>query len=248
MKKIQLIMPMCGNGSRFAEKGYVLPKPLIQLHNRPFFYWSAQSIMKDIECDLIFVVLQEHIDKFNLDKEIKRIYKNAKIVVLPEVLPGAVFTAFEGCKHVLENSPILINDCDHAFSCSNFVHSFDEGKLEDLDGGLMTFPSNIPHYSFVEKNAKGDVVRTAEKEVIGEEAICGCYYFKNKQLFSENVVDYLKNENCEEYYLSGLYNLMIQKGMKVKSFLTDYHIPFGTPEEYIAAKNNWMEIHSENQV
>lgn len=67
MKKFHLIMPMGGKGQRFFNDGYVAPKPLIEIHDRPFFYWSTMSILKyNPDCDVTFVVLREHIEKFDI--------------------------------------------------------------------------------------------------------------------------------------------------------------------------------------
>lgn len=32
--------------------------------------------------------------------------------------------------------------------------------------------------------------------------------------------------------MSGVYNVLAQQGKKIKSFNTDCHVSFGTPEEY----------------
>ena len=64
-EKIHLIMPMGGAGSRFTKNGYVMPKPLIEIHDKPFFFWATQSILKFVDVqDLTFVVLQEHITNY----------------------------------------------------------------------------------------------------------------------------------------------------------------------------------------
>ena len=71
--KVHLIMPMGGRGSRFSNEGFDFPKPLIQIYNNPFFYWATKSISKFIDlASLDFVVLQEHVDKYSIDKEIIR--------------------------------------------------------------------------------------------------------------------------------------------------------------------------------
>ena len=58
-------MPMGGAGSRFFKNGYKIPKPLIEINNRPFLYWSTMSILNYIDVeDLTFVVLQEHVTNF----------------------------------------------------------------------------------------------------------------------------------------------------------------------------------------
>ena len=67
MSKLHLVMPMAGRGSRFFENGFVCPKPLIEIHGKPFFYWATRSIEKNIELDgITFVVLKEHLRDFDI--------------------------------------------------------------------------------------------------------------------------------------------------------------------------------------
>ena len=97
MSKPHLVMPMGGAGSRFYKNGYMQPKPLIEIHGKPFLYWSTMSIMKYIDVkDLTFVVLEQHIKEFQIDRVIYSFFQDAKIKVISEVLPGPVFTALHG--------------------------------------------------------------------------------------------------------------------------------------------------------
>lgn len=233
MKKIHLIIPIGGAGIRFREKGFCLPKPLIELQGRPFFFWAVQSVLKFIAVeDLIFVVLQEHIDTFGIDKKIYEYYPNARIQVIPHVLNGAVLTCREGIKAICDDNPILFNDCDHAFICSRFYDDYRLGQLDSMDGALLTFHSDSPNYSYVNYDGQGTVIGTVEKIVVSNEAICGAYYFKNKNVFAEAVTAYLEQCAYKEYFVSGVYNELAQKKKKIVTFVVDEHISFGTPEEY----------------
>ena len=128
MRKLHLVMPMGGKGSRFSKYGYEYPKPLLEIQGKPFFYWATQSIAKFIDViDITFVVLQEHIDKYDIDKHIKKYYPEAIIHVIPEVLNGAVLTCQEGLQEIKDNNPILFNDCDHIFRCRSFEEFCKEG-------------------------------------------------------------------------------------------------------------------------
>ena len=49
---------------------------------------------------------------------------------------------------------------------------------------------------------------------------------------------YLINCDYNEYFMSGVYNVMLQENKNVKSIKTDFHIPFGVPEEYAVAKKS----------
>lgn len=233
MDKIHLIMPMGGGGTRFGNKGFNVPKPLIELQGKPFFYWATQSIVKymDVE-DITFVVLQEHIDRFNIVERIKEYYPACNIQVIPQVLNGAVLTCMEGVKLVNDNKPILFNDCDHAFICEKFYQYGNSGEFDDIDGALLTFESNDAKYSFVKFDDNGNVCKTVEKQAISNEAICGAYYFRNKDIFVNAVSTYLDKCQYSEFFVSGVYNEMAEKKQIIKTFKIDEHISFGTPDEY----------------
>lgn len=237
--KLHLVMPMGGKGSRFSKYGYEFPKPLLEINGKPFFYWATQSIAKFIDLqDIVFVVLKEHVENYEIDKKIKEYYSNAIIHVIPEVLNGAVLTCMEGMKEIKDDYPVLFNDCDHIFRCSAFEEFVNSDQLEGVDGALLTFLSDSPKYSFLRLNEEGNVTETVEKEVISDQAICGCYYFANKEVFIQTSERYLKQCNYQEFFVSGVYNIMAEEGKIIKPFQTDFHVPFGVPEEYEEAKKS----------
>ena len=237
MSKLNLIMPMGGGGTRFGNHGFNLPKPLIEIYKKPFFYWAAQSILKftDVE-SLTFVVLREHVEKFSIDKRIYEYYPQAKINIIEKVLPGAVLTCMEGVKSIDNDKPIMFNDCDHLFICREFADFCKLERFNELDGALLTFKSEDPKFSFVAFDEEGFVNRTVEKQAISNDAICGAYYFKNRQIFEKEVGKYLDNCSYSEYFVSGVYNEMAKDKLKIKNFNTDEHVSFGTPEEFEEAK------------
>lgn len=238
MKKIHLIMPMGGRGSRFTDDKFQLPKPLIIINDKPFFYWSTISIIKYVEiASLTFVVLKEHVEKFRIDEEIIKYFPTAIIVTIPDVLPGAVLTCLEGIKHIDDDNPIVFNDCDHMFKCTDFYNYCYKDDF-DVDGALLTFLSNEPKFSYLILNENNEVAGTIEKIVMSDKAICGAYYFKNKKIFEESVAEYLLECNYSEYFVSGVYNIMTKKNMKISNFQVDWHLAFGTPDEYNSAINS----------
>lgn len=239
MKKIHLMMPMGGGGTRFGNKGFNVPKPLIMLQGKPFFYWAAMSVLKNVDVeDITFVVLQEHIDKFGIDKEIRKIFPDAGISVIPKVLDGAVLTCAEGLKEINDDLPVLFNDCDHAFVSKEFDKFCENGKFDTPDAALLTFKSDNPAYSYVEFDADKNVIGTIEKVVVSDEAICGAYYFKNKEIFLKATEQYLTKCAYKEFFVSGVYNELLKLGGKVGTFKLDEHISFGTPDEYDEAIND----------
>lgn len=239
MKKLHLIMPMGGAGSRFFKDGFITPKPLIEIHRKPFFYWATRSVEKDVNLtDITFVVLKQHIAEFHIDEEILKYFPCAKIeaVDFEEVRSGPVMTCLAGLKNIQDDQPILFNDCDHMFACSSFAKEMNSGVM-DCDGALLTFESDQPQFSYIAYE-QGQIVGTVEKKVVSSHAICGAYMVRNAQLFREMAQEYLKNCNYSEFFVSGIYNVMCKRGLHIKNYTVDFHVPFGTPAEYEQAKNS----------
>ncbi len=234
--KTNLIMPMGGAGTRFLNNGFECPKPLIDLQGRPFFKWACDSIYGHMDIgSLTFVVLQDHIDRFDIDKKILSCYPEAEIVVLPQVLNGAVLTAIEGAKTVKNDEPVLFCDCDLMFICPS-LYFFYNAESFDADGSLLTFRSNLDRYSYVRLGDDGYAAETAEKKVISDHAITGAYGYRNAKTFLDAAEKYMDSCKYTEYFMSGIYNILIDEGKKIKVFTVDDTINFGTPEEYEEAK------------
>lgn len=238
-KKLHLIMPMGGAGSRFFKDGYVMPKPLLEINEKPFLYWATRSIEKYVElADITFVVLNQHIREFQIDKIIHKYFPEAKIesVDFEEVKSGPVMTCLAGLKNICDDQPVLFNDCDHMFACSAFADSINTGKW-DHDGALLTFQSDQPQFSYIAYE-NGKITGTVEKRVVSNDAICGAYVVRNAKLFQDMAKEYLDDCDYSEFFVSGIYNVMCKKGLDVQNYTVDFHVPFGTPEEYEKAKGS----------
>ena len=88
-----------------------------------------------------------------------------------------------GIEEITDDLPIIFNDCDHLFKSEKFNNFCNLNFDSKIDGILLTFEAKEPKYSFVKKDNNGNIIGTVEKKVISDEAICGCYYFKNKKIF-----------------------------------------------------------------
>ena len=209
--KLHLILPMAGGGTRFLKGGFECPKPLLELNGKPFFQWAAESVLQTLTPEsLRFVVLKEHVERFQIDRRIRAVYPQAELTVLERVTAGAVLTCLAGCEGLPEDAAVLFNDCDHYFRCD---------ALARLD-------------------ARGLVLRTAEKEAISDRAICGAYYFGSVRTFRTAAARYLETCTQSEFFMSGVYNALLAAHGAVEALETQVHVSFGTPEEYEAARHD----------
>jgi len=224
---------MAGRGSRFTRQGHIVPKPLIEIAGKPFFWWAVQSVARMAPLsEIVFVVLKEHVEHFALDAAIKTHFPKARIVTLKDVTAGAAVTASHGLAALTSDDPVAINDCDHAFAAKDPAALL--GALASgTDGALVGFPATSPAYSYVRFAADdpGKVVGTVEKKVVGPYAIAGCYFFGSRDIFARHYAQYLKTCPYDEPFMSGLFNSICAEGGRVMfQALTD-HVSFGTPEE-----------------
>lgn len=229
---LALVIPAAGRGSRFSEAGIALPKPLIELHGRPFLWWSAHSVLRIARVrEIVFVVLREHVRDHGIDRHIHAWFPQARVVVVEQVTAGAAQTAALGVAALGRHGPVAINDCDHAFASpplDGVLDSFRHG----VAGALMSFRSCNPAYSYLRLDAQGRVQGTVEKQVVGEHAIAGCYLFADSAGFPALLDDYARECPYPELFVSGLYDLMARRGLPLAQVELQRHVPFGTVPEF----------------
>lgn len=238
MRHLHIIMPMAGEGSRFANAGWTTPKPLIELHGEPLFKHAISSVTADgIQMKYSFIVRQEHIDKYSIDKGIKAFLPEANIFSVMKTTRGAVETCLMAESAIADDDAVIVMDCDLEFRSVRFIEIIKEIlslTLEEANGGaLVSFESDQPKYSYAEVGKNGLVIRTAEKEVISSHALCGAYFFSTGKRFKE-IAHQLLNEpefKKPEYYVSLLYNYMLAAGEKVQLAQMEEYYSYGTPEE-----------------
>ncbi len=228
---LAMVMPMAGRGSRFAREGIPQPKPLVDLAGKPFFWWATESVRRAVPVrEMAFVVLEEHVRDFAIDRRVLEFYPEARIVSIPEVTSGAAETAKIGLEALATSGPVAINDSDHAFLCPELPRTAD-ALLGHLDAALLCFTSNSPAYSYAQLNGDGQVIGTVEKQVVSPYAIAGCYLFSDPTLFLSLYEAYRVDCPYDELFVSGLYNRLAGTGGRIGKVSAKRHISFGTPEE-----------------
>lgn len=243
MRRLHVLMPMAGMGSRFIEAGFGTPKPLIRVEDQPMFLKALSSLAPIIQGPeqfkyrLTVIIQEKHQAAFGLGDKIKKTVPNCLVIQLKEVTRGAVETCLMAKDSFSAEDPLLILDCDLWFRSEPYfqlIRSVLQGKC-NLAGGLLYFKSDDPRYSYAEIE-RGKVLRTAEKEVISNSALAGAWFFSSSDIFLRAAHALLGNQiSCEirEYYVSLLYNYIIADGHSVGAAPVDEYKSYGTPSEII---------------
>jgi len=237
IRPLHIIMPMAGEGSRFLKEGWTTPKPLIELKGTPLFQLAISSVkIEGVPMKYSFIVRQEHIDKYGIDGGIKALLPEANIFSVLKTTRGAVETCLMAEPAIDDEDGIVVMDCDLEFRSQRYLEIIKAvlcGQSSELGGALVSFESDLPKYSYAETDEKGNVIRTAEKEVISNHALCGAYFFSSGKRFKQIAYQLLNEPGFKkpEYYVSLLYNYLLGEGEKVQLATMEEYYSYGTPEE-----------------
>lgn len=232
--KVEIVITMGGLGTRFTEKGYILPKYMIEVKGKTLFDWSMISLesIKNYARQYIFIALDDKtINIKNFIKqhcEILNITKY-KIIIIDKLTAGQAQTVLHAKKYCKKKNPLLIYNID------TFVEP-GEIKITDFkgDGFIPCFKASGHHWSFVRLDDNGEVIEIKEKERISDYCTIGAYYFKTFELYEELYNEFYGNpQNIKEQYVAPLYDYLLKKGGKI--YISDInpekvHV-LGTPEE-----------------
>jgi len=227
---MNILIPMAGAGSRFAQAGYTFPKPLIEVNGKPMIQVVAENL--GIEGTYIYVVQREHYDKYNLGHMLQMITPGCKVVFTEGVTEGAACTTLLAKEHIDNDKQLLIANSDQwvDWDSSDFMYSL---QGDHIDGGILHFKSSHPKWSYIKVNEENFVTELAEKKVISDLATVGIYHWKKGSdyvKYAEQMIE--KNIRVNnEFYVAPVYNEAIEDGKNIKPYEAPAMFGLGTPED-----------------
>ena len=229
-RKMNVLIPMAGAGSRFEKAGYTFPKPLIDVNGRPMIQVVVDNL--NFESNHIFITQTEHRKKYNLDTLLKLIAPSVNIIDVNGVTEGAACTTLLAKDLINNDNPLIIANSDQLveWNSSEFMYKMQE---QDVDAGILTFNSTHPKWSFAKVDEYGYVTEVAEKNPISDIATVGIYYWKRGSdyvKFAEQMIENNIRVN-NEFYVCPVFNQAIAAGLKIKTFNIEKMYGLGTPED-----------------
>ena len=228
--KLNVLIPMAGAGSRFADAGYTFPKPLIDVEGKPMIQTVVENL--GFDANYIFVVQKEHRKQYNLDSMLNLIAPNCKIVEVDGVTEGAACTTLLAKEYINNDNPLFIANSDQyvEWDVLDFMYKMNEKKAH---GGIVTFKSTHPKWSYAKTDGVGMVVEVAEKNPISDNATVGFYYWKRGKdyvTYAEDMIYHDIRVN-NEFYVCPVFNIAIKDGKQIHTYEADTMWGLGTPED-----------------
>jgi NDP-sugar pyrophosphorylase family protein len=241
-----LVLPMAGAGSRFSIKGYVNPKPLIDVNGLPMVIQAVNCLPNTT--NKIFICLQSHIDSYCLNDVINRHYENTNIYGINKITEGQGCTCEIGINESKFNlnKPILISACDNGvyYDVKKYQELIDDEINDVIVWSFKNNPTskNNPNmYAWMEIDDNNNILSVSCKKfdegkhnIKTSHVIIGTMFFRKAKYFMDGLAENYKNNirSNNEFYVDDVINQNIKMGLKVKVFEVKNYICWGTPDDY----------------
>ena len=242
---LNIVLPIAGRGSRFADEGYDLPKPLIPIHGVPMIQLVTENLRPKREHRFIYVCQKEHIENYDMENKLRSYTGEDNTIVIPidYMTEGQVCSVLVAKDYINNDEALMSANADQwvDFDINDYLEDMDK---RDLDGLIMTMKSEDPKWSFAKVGDNGYVVETAEKIPISDDATVGIFNFRHgsdlvraaEQMIEEDI------RVNNEFYTCPVYNYLIRdnKRIGVYSVGKEYDGMYGLGIPYDL---EWFESH-----
>lgn len=212
---LNIVLPMAGRGSRFADVGYALPKPLIPVLGVPMIELVIANLTPRRPHRFHFLARREHVDGYDLAEKLRDWAPGSSLTLVEEVTEGAACTVLLA-KGAIDNAdPLMIANCDQYVDADiNAYLAAEDGA----DGLIMTMWADDPKWSFVRRDAEGRVVEVVEKVVVSNEATVGVYNFARGSDFVRAAEVMIADDRRVngEFYVAPAYDELIAEGAEIR--------------------------------
>lgn len=238
---LNVIIPMAGEGSRFAKAGYTKPKPFIDIKGKPLLYRVIESLAclhKSINLTLLCRadVYTEYYSAINYFCSKQKYLSDYNIEIVSSERKGAgghIKEAIQtyGLDH--PEYPLLIKNVDDFVLdyqwLSNAIRFWNDNKA---DAGICIMFGSNPNWGYC-KIENGKITYVAEKSPISNFATFGVYYYARGTDLLENIDRCLYDKTLVngEVYIGPTFNYSIADGKTVLPYFVNRVVQINSPEE-----------------
>ena len=243
------LIPMAGLGNRFAEVGYELPKPLILVIGKPMIVRVIEMMP---EADKwVFVLRREQVEKYQVNKVIKKLLPNCHFIIIDYDTEGQLSTCLLAKKYIDNEEELFIGACDHGFIFNQKKFDVLKEKCDVIPWVFTkqkTLKDSPSSWGWVKIDGNDNVLGCSVKVPISNDpfddhAITGAFYFKTGKIFLD-IASYIIKDNTRiknEFYVDTVIDYAPKLNYKTKIFEVNKYISWGNPSDY-EEFNFWYEL------
>jgi glucose-1-phosphate thymidylyltransferase len=232
---VKVIIPVAGIGSRLRPLTHTAPKVLLNVAGKPILGHVLDGL-KGLKIDeVIFVIgfMGERIIDY-----VRKNYNFKSSFIRQRELKGLGYAAYLACRGVKKGEPVLIILGDTVFEMNLrqvIKENYDTLGIKEVD--------DPKRFGIVELK-KGFASRLVEKpdHPTSNKALVGVYYFKSGDLLKKALWEIISEgiRTKGEYQLTDALQLMIDKGVKFRTFDVDGWYDCGKPETLLETNRHLL--------
>ena len=239
-----VVVPMAGRGSRFSERGYQIPKPMLQVKGMPMVLAALNDLPKT---DRVVFVARGGARLTDVMEQITARHPLAKIVALTELTDGQAISCSIGLDALKESSPdfsgaVTFGACDNGaiYNQDRFQEWLVSGQSDVL---VWVARGHIPAirrpamFGWVDCN-DNRVRSMSVKQPLGspptDPVFTGTVSFRSEDIFRSSLERLLSRDGRVngEFYLDSCINDALALGFECETLEVEHYISWGTPDEY----------------
>ncbi|GAA4249240.1 NTP transferase domain-containing protein [Azospirillum formosense] len=234
-----VMVPMAGAGSRFVQRGYALPKPLVPVSGRPM----VEQAVRDLpEADRRLFILRRDMPGTGACAEALRgTFPNAAVQVIDELTDGQARTCLLGMDQLDPDQPLTIGACDNGilYDGAAFSALMDDPEVDVIVWGARGYPGALRSptmYGWIDAadgRVRGVSVKTPLADPSQDPVIVGTFTFKRAgdfQRAAERMIAAGRRINGE-FYVDTCINDAVELGLSVRLFEVESYLCWGTPDD-----------------
>lgn len=256
---MNILIPMAGAGSRFADAGYTTSKPAIPTTNRrtgkrlPMVVCAVLDLpgVEEGGANVTFIDRDFH-KSGGVEDTVKKHFPEASFITVDHLTEGQACTCLLAKDRIDNGEELLIAGCDNGmvFDAEKFA-----GEKKKADCLVFTYRHNEAvldrpdAYGWMKTDAGGNITGTSIKKAISDtpmedHAVVATFWFRHGSDFVQAAEKMIaENDRVNgEFYADQAVKHILDLGLTARVFEIDRYICWGTPgdyEDYEATLRYW---------
>jgi HAD superfamily hydrolase (TIGR01509 family) len=247
-----VVIPMAGEGLRFRNNGYKVPKPFIPVGGKKMIEWVIQNMLpkeiltSQMKIRFHLIVRESHMI-YGIESLFDSLPGNVSYTIHPiqKLTEGAACSVLHAENEINNDDPLIIVNSDQFLEWK--PDEFYKCLLNPFyDGVILTFYQPDPRdlkWSYAKISDDFIVTEVQEKKWIGPNATVGLYGWKrgsdfvkySKQMIAKNI------RTNNEFYVCPVYNELIQDKKIIRTKLCKGMWGLGVPEDLEKFRKDYLK-------
>lgn len=223
MKKLNVVVLAAGHQD-FETRDGGYPLCLLEIDGTPLIERIVENANKLANVNFTFALRDEDIKRYHVDKVVALLAPKCRVVPVRSSTRGSACTALLAVSPLPPGEELLVISANELVDV-DLGAAVEQFRQQRLDGGVLTFHSVHPRYSYVRLNQDGLVTEATQQIPISKHATTGIFWFARAGDFVQAAKEMIRKDAHVNgnYFVAKTYNEVILKQGRVGIFPLEHN-------------------------